>query len=96
MSGATQIRAGVLRSEIVIPVPAESVPREGDRRSSGLEIGSLIRVIREPFFGRIGRVAQLPPELAAVYTEAHVRDLAAEFDGQLAVLPRANVELIES
>jgi hypothetical protein len=96
VSGATQIRAGVLRPEIVIPVPAESVPKEGDRRSTGLEIGSLIRGIREPYFGRIGRVAQLPPELAALETEAHVRVLAAEFDGKVAVLPRANVELIES
>jgi hypothetical protein len=96
VSGATQIRAGVLRPEIVIPVGAPGGPGEGDRRSMGLEIGSLIRGIREPFFGRIGTVVELPPELTALETEAHVRVLAAEFDGKRAVLPRANVELIES
>jgi hypothetical protein len=96
VSGATQIRAGVQRPEIVIPVDAASAPGEGDRRSMGLEIGSLIRGIREPFFGRIGTVVELPPELTALETEAHVRVLAAEFEGKRAVLPRANVELIES
>ena len=96
VSGATQIRAGVLRPEIVVPLPAENVPKNEDRRSMGMEIGSLIRGIREPFFGRIGKVAELPPELAALETEAHVRVLAAEFDGKVSVVPRANVELIES
>ena len=96
VSGATQIRAGVLRPEIVIPIPASGDPGEGDRRSTGLEIGSLVRGIREPYFGRIGRVVELPPELTALETEAEVRVLAAEFDGRRAVLPRANVELIES
>jgi hypothetical protein len=96
VSGATQIRAGVLRPEIVVPLPAEDSPRTEDRRSMGMEIGSLIRGIREPFFGRIGKVAELPPELAALETEAHVRVLAAEFDGKVSVVPRANVELIES
>jgi hypothetical protein len=96
VSGATQIRAGVLRPEIVVPLAAESAPRAEDRRSTGMEIGSLIRGIREPFFGRIGKVAELPPELAALETEAHVRVLAAEFDGKVSVVPRANVELIES
>jgi len=96
VSGATQIRAGVLRPEIVVPLAAEGGPRGDDRRSTGMEVGSLIRGIREPFFGRIGKVAELPPELAALETEAHVRVLAAEFDGKVSVVPRANVELIES
>jgi len=96
VSGATQIRAGVLRPEIVVPLAVDDVSRPEDRRSTGMEVGSLIRGIREPFFGRIGKVAELPPELAALETEAHVRVLAAEFDGKVSVVPRANVELIES
>jgi hypothetical protein len=49
-----------------------------------------------PYFGRIGRVSDLPTELCAVESGARVRVLAVEFeDGKQAVVPRANVELIE-
>ncbi|MBI1795974.1 MAG: hypothetical protein HY076_02215 [Candidatus Eisenbacteria bacterium] len=105
VSGATQIRAGVLRPEIVIPGVGE---RSGDATSvgrretasdggAGIEIGSLLRVIREPFFGRIGRVTALPAELQPLETEARVRVMEVEFadDGARAIVPRANVERIE-
>jgi hypothetical protein len=98
VSGATQIRAGVMRPEIVIPRPAgvESGQR-GAGASLGIEVGSLLRVIREPYFGRIARVVELPPELQPLDTEARVRVMAVEFadDHERAVVPRANVELIE-
>ncbi len=96
VSGATQIRAGVLRPEIVIaaePGAARTAPAE-DRGS--LEIGSVVRVIREPDFGRLGRVVELPHEPRALETEALVRVLVVEFadDGTRRTLPRANIERI--
>jgi len=95
MSGATQIRAGVMRPEILIP-HAESGAGSGTAADGGLEIGSLLRVIREPHFGRIGRVTELPSELQALESEARVRVLVVEFTagGERAVVPRANVERI--
>jgi hypothetical protein len=98
VSGATQIRAGVLRPEIVIPRAAGS--GSGPRAAApalGLEIGSILRVIREPYFGRIARVVELPAELQPLETEARVRVVTVEFadDRSRAVVPRANVELIE-
>ena len=64
--------------------------------ASGLEIGGTIRVIREPYFGKLGKVVELPPELRTLETEAKVRVLEVQFDdGTRAVLPRANVEMIE-
>jgi len=98
VSGATQIRAGVMRPEIVIPRAARS--GDGARPTAealGLEVGSLLRVIREPYFGRIARIVELPSELQPLETEARVRVMAVEFadDGSRAVVPRANVELIE-
>jgi hypothetical protein len=98
VSGATQIRAGVMRPEIIIPrEPGARVDAEADL-STGLEIGSLLRVIREPHFGRIGRVVELPSELQPLDTESGARVLVVEFaDGSArAVVPRANVELIAS
>ena len=100
VSGATQIRAGVLRPEIIAPRLTEALPpeaRAGGAEPEGLAIGSLIRAIREPYFGRLGKVVALPPELVSLETEAKVRVLEADFgDGKRALLPRANVEMIES
>jgi hypothetical protein len=95
INGATQIRAGVLRPEIVIPLPGEKVD-EAVQASKGLEIGCSVRIIREPHFGAIGKVSELPPELRKIETEADVRILGVELeDGNRIMLPRANVEMIE-
>ena len=51
VNGATQIRAGVIRPEIVIPVKEESLKSVKESKfGKGIVIGSLVRVIRVPFF----------------------------------------------
>jgi hypothetical protein len=96
INGATQIRAGVVRPEIVIPLVAETENTDTDIPASMLEIGSPVRIIREPHFGKLGRVTELPIELQKLETEAEVRLLQVEFeDGEKTTLPRANVEAIE-
>jgi len=96
VSGATQIRAGVLRPEIVVPRAGGGAPAGTTTDEGSLEVGSLVRVIRAPHFGRIGRVVELPAALQALETEALVRVLVVELaDGEgRAVVPRANVERI--
>ena len=96
VSGATQIRAGVMRPEILIPADDARPEAGAEAHGGGLEVGSLLRVIREPYFGRIGRGVELPSELRELDTEARVRVLVVEFiaGGERAVVPRANVELI--
>jgi biotin carboxyl carrier protein len=100
INGATQIRAGVIRPEIIIPLSGVKTNRDVDKEkesSPGLAVGSRIRAIREPYFGKLGEVVGLPPELRELETEAMVRVLEAKFDdGTMAVIPRANVELIET
>ena len=101
INGATQIRAGVVRPEILIPLVSDTIEtaEEGkDGSTEGvLEVGSLVRIIREPYFGQLGRVTELPVELQNLETEAQVRVLRVELaDGQQTTLPRANVEAIES
>ena len=95
VNGATQIRAGVLRPEVIVPL--EEVEVEEERESEPrLEVGVRVRAIREPYFGRIGVVKSLPVELRQLETESKVRVVEVEFeDGTTAVLPRANVEIIE-
>jgi len=102
ISGATQIRAGVLRPEIIIPrddVDPDmigKIGREDEIPSEGMRPGLPIRIIREPYFGAIGRISSLPVELQIVETESEVRVLEAELDnGKKVIVARANVELIE-
>ncbi len=99
INGATQIRAGVIRPEIIIPRPGEIMAKVGaeEEDMSNLEVGSRVRVIREPHFGKLGEVTSLPVELQVLDSESKVRVLGVKFDaGDEDVIPRANVELIES
>jgi hypothetical protein len=99
INGATQIRAGVIRPEIIIPRPGKVMAKVGveEGEESNLEVGSRIRAIREPYFGKLGEVTSLPVELQVLESEAKVRVLGAKFDdGVEDIIPRANVELIES
>ncbi len=96
VSGATQIRAGVMRPEILIPRDDAGAARPSEDSEGGLEIGALIRVIRQPYFGRLGKVVELPPELQALDSEARVRVLRVAFEGsqESVLVPRANIERI--
>ncbi len=95
VNGATQIRAGVLRPEIIIP--HQEVAEQGSEElSSGMVPGTPVRIIRQPYFGAIGLVKFLPVELQQVESESYVRVLDVEFDdGTVVTVPRANVEIIE-
>ncbi len=96
-TGATQIRAGVMRPEIIVP-HSERVSRDAvdAAEALGLTQGSAIRVIREPYFGHLGTVVELPPELEVMESETKVRVLRAQLaDGRVVTVPRANVEMIE-
>jgi hypothetical protein len=98
INGATQIRAGVIRPEVVIPTVGLALnPDAAEGEVSGLVIGSPIRVIRHPHFGRLGVVTDLPSPLQKLESESKARILGVKFDdnGSEAIVPRANVEMIE-
>jgi hypothetical protein len=95
--GATQIRAGVVRPEIIIPYDRQA---RGDARpaaaGSAMDVGSSVRIIRQPDFGRVGVVRALPHALQKIESETSARVMEIEFpDGTTRVIPRANVEMIE-
>jgi len=92
-----QIRAGVIRPEVIVPLEEDvEIKESGEELKEGLIVGTYVRVIREPYFGKIGRVTALPPELQVIETEAKVRVLELELeDGRRVIVPRANVEIIE-
>jgi len=100
INGATQIRAGVIRPEVVIP-KTEMLNKLGKEspdaaENMGLVIGSPVRIIRQPYFGRLGKVSALPSQLMELESESKARVLEVEFeDGKRSIIPRANVEMIE-
>lgn len=97
INGATQIRAGVIRPEVIVPGdgPPAGAAQAAKPDEFELAIGAPIRVIREPYFGKLGKVSKLPPELVTIDSGATVRVLEADLaDGSKVTVPRANVELI--
>jgi hypothetical protein len=96
VNGTTQIRAGVLRPEIIIPHEEATEQGSEEELSSGMVPGTPVRIIRQPYFGAIGAVRFLPVELQQVESESYVRVLDVELDdGTVVTVPRANVEIIE-
>ena len=115
-SGATQIRAGVIRPEIIVSdtSPMLSTPydnpdykteksSEVSEGGGGLAIGTPIRIIREPYFGKLATVTALPYELVRLESGTEVRVLRAKLadiadisagDSREVTVPRANVELL--
>lgn len=98
INGATQIRAGVIRPEIVIPLTAEQLTGKHQEiaTAEGIQEGSLVRVIRAPYFGRMGTVVDLPAELQKMESETMVRVATIEIDGEHVLIPRANLEMVET
>ena len=95
LNGATQIRAGVIRPEVIVPDPPQVGAGSKEAKALALEIGTQIRIIREPYFGVIGSVTELPPELITLDSGTHVRVLRAKIgSGEQVTVPRANVEII--
>ncbi|MCH8150764.1 MAG: hypothetical protein IH830_00140 [Planctomycetes bacterium] len=98
VNGATQIRAGVMRPEIIIPLSEKEKAREAESShpDSELKLGRAVRIIRDPHFGLIGEVSNLPAEPQALDSGSKARVLEVRFDsGESVTIPRANVELIE-
>jgi hypothetical protein len=118
VNGATQIRAGVMRPEIVVPLGSDAAAGAGGGTGAAgaagagapgaralaaggatagvLEVGTPVRVIRDPHFGVLGTVAALPEQPAVLDSgsKARVLEVAVEGGARITV-PRANVELIE-
>jgi len=98
INGATQIRAGVIRPEIVIPLQESEMPETSVHKSDdrGIGEGSLVRIIRAPYFGKMGEVVSLPPELQQMESETMVRVAEVKIDSGVLNIPRANLEMVET
>jgi hypothetical protein len=95
ISGRVQPRWGVVRPEVVIPLPAETMPPTQTQPGTPLTVGARVRVVRAPCMGAVGTVVALPVHARRIDTGAMVR--GAEVDiGQDApiFIPLANLEVL--
>ena len=51
INGATQIRAGVIRPEVIIPIAGATPLADAATETKGMDAGSPVRIIRNPYFG---------------------------------------------
>jgi len=95
VNGQIQTRGGIMRPEVIIPTPADTVPPAEKQPGVPLEVGARVRLVRAPHAGKVGTVVALPVHARRMETGAKVH--GAEVDvGQEAPLfaPLANLEVL--
>lgn len=93
LNGSTQVRAGVIRPEVVIPCRGP-VPESGPEQGDDLAIArARVRLLRKPYFGLTGTVVERPSELVRMESEVMLRAVVVELpDGRRVTVPEANIE----
>lgn len=95
VNGATQIRAGAIRPEVIVPLPGYDGPIGEDAViDEDLRVGMRVRAVCEPHFGMVGTIGEIVREPRAVESEARVPVIVVRVaDGRSVAVPRANVEV---
>lgn len=95
MNGATQIRAGAIRPEVIFSLPEwEGTVREIKVADEDLKPGMRVRIVNEPYFGAVGVIEQLIRQPEVIETEARVPTVRVLLSsGETVTVPRANVEI---
>jgi len=97
IDGSTQLRAGVIRPEILIPL-AEDIPADTKATAHtalNLQVNDQVILIREPHFGAIGRVAAISAELQATAAQTKASLALIQLDqGECLQVPVQNCQRI--
>lgn len=97
MNGATQIRAGAIRPEIVVPFPGRAPEDyvEAGPVSEDLSPGTAVRIVAAPYFGEMGKIVELRRQPEALETETLVPVVRVALQsGETVIVARANVEVM--
>jgi hypothetical protein len=100
INGATQVRAGALRPEIITAPSVDRISLATESASEqlgqGLVVGQAVRMIRVPYFGMYGTIVELPRELVRIETGAFARVAKVSLQGLIeqVIVPRANLEIV--
>lgn len=95
IKGDVRTRWGVVRPEVIIPLPAEGQPSASEQPGTPLTVGARVRVVRAPYLGAVGTVTALPPRAVRIATGARLHGAEVDLgDGQQVFVPLANLELV--
>ena len=93
ISGRMQTRWGIVRPEVIVPLPAENLPIARTPPGLPLKVGTRVRVVRAPSTGATGTVTALPPYARRIETGAWVRGAEVDLGDESPVfVPLVNLE----
>ena len=91
----TRTRWGVVRPEILIPLPADTRPPLPPAVGAPLTVGARVRVVRGPHMGWVGTVSGIPPRAQRIEIGTRAHGAEVRFSsGATAFVPFANLELL--
>jgi hypothetical protein len=93
VNGATQIRAGVQRPEVIgLPIYAESPPQS---QTGKIDIGDKVRIVRGKAFGETGIIVGIPEKPKPIGSGGTALVLEVELNDQTQItVPKPNIEKI--
>lgn len=95
ISGLVQSRWDIVRPEVVIPLPAETLPPAQTQPGTPLAVGARVRIVRAPYMGIVGTVMTLPAHPRRITTGAKVHGAAVDLgQGASVFVPLANLEIL--
>jgi hypothetical protein len=95
ISGRVRTRWGVVRPEVVVTLPAESLPSSQVEPGTPLTGGARVRVVRAPYLGQVGTVVNLVDHPQHIETDARVRGAIVDLEQENSVfVPLANLEVL--
>jgi len=98
INGATQVRAGAIRPEIIIPLRVapgqEPQSIEEFRRTASIEAGARVRVVAQPYLGLWGDLIEANAGSKKIESEAVVPVARIRLDdGRVVDVPEENLEI---
>ncbi len=94
VNGTTHIRAGVIRPEVVVCQSEwPSIGTEDTVADQELDLGVVVRIIRSPYGGQVGRVIALPDERQQIVTGSRVRVATVQLAESAVTVPVSNLEI---
>jgi hypothetical protein len=95
ISGRIRSRWGVVRPEIVITLPAESLPSSQAQPGTPLTTGARVRVVRAPYLGQVGTVVSIVDHPRQIETDARVHGAVIDLEQEDSVfVPLVNLEVL--
>ena len=95
ISGKVQLCWDIVRSEVIIPLPADTSAPDQAQPGLPLTVGAQVRAVRAPYMGQTGVIENLPALGRLINTGAGVRGAEVDIGQEEPVfIPLANLEIL--